>query len=163
MLDPLGLVLKAGVWYLVAMAGDQIRTYRLSRVVAARALDERAVRPEGFDLATYWAESSAAYERDTPRLEVVVRVHPGRLDRLAAAVGERVVAGAERLTDPDPDGWLRLRLRLAWPDEVPSTLLAAGPSVEVLVPDEVRERMLGLARGIVERYEAPQTASPPGS
>ena len=44
MLDPLGLVLKAGVWYLVAMAGDQIRTYRLSRVVAARALDERAIR-----------------------------------------------------------------------------------------------------------------------
>ena len=31
-LQPLGLVLKAGVWYLVAQVGDQPRTYRVSNI-----------------------------------------------------------------------------------------------------------------------------------
>src|SRR6266508_1135868 len=70
-LEPLGLVIKGGVWYLVARTEDQIRTYRVSRVVAARRLDERFERPDGFDLASYWTESSSAYERDAPRLEIV--------------------------------------------------------------------------------------------
>jgi predicted DNA-binding transcriptional regulator YafY len=162
-LDPLGLVLKAGVWYLVALSGDQIRTYRLSRVVAARELEERASRPDGFDLAGYWAESSAAYERDAPRLEVVVRIHPDRLDRLSRAVGHRSVASAEPLGEPEPDGRVRLRLRLEWPDEVPAMLLAAGPSLEVLTPGEVRDRMVVLARRIVERYEAGQSTQGSGA
>ena len=68
MLDPLGLVLKGGVWYVVAMSGDQIRTYRVSRVVdAVVARGAGRVGPTGFDLPTYWAESSAAYEREQPR------------------------------------------------------------------------------------------------
>ena len=45
-LDPLGLVLKAGVWYLVAMAGDQIRTYRLV-AGGRRPSPGRARRPPG--------------------------------------------------------------------------------------------------------------------
>src|SRR4029077_15785878 len=40
-LDPLGLVLKAGVWYLIANAGSgDPRTYRASRVAEAELLDE---------------------------------------------------------------------------------------------------------------------------
>src|SRR5579863_2191249 len=32
-LRPLGLVLKGGVWYIVALAGEQARTYRVSNIV----------------------------------------------------------------------------------------------------------------------------------
>ena len=78
-LEPLGVVLKAGIWYVVARVDDQIRTYRVSRVVATEPTGERFERPEGFDLAAYWAESAAAFERDAPRIEVVVRVHPDRV------------------------------------------------------------------------------------
>ena len=42
-LDPLGLVLKAGTWYLVAVSAGSTRTYRVSRVLAVTVL-ERAVR-----------------------------------------------------------------------------------------------------------------------
>jgi predicted DNA-binding transcriptional regulator YafY len=114
-LEPLGLVLKAGVWYVVAAAEGQVRTYRASRVTAAEALDERFERPDGFDLASFWAEASAAYERDAPRADVTIRIAPDRMPQLIDQVGERVVAEAERLDEPDPDGWLRLRLRIAGP------------------------------------------------
>lgn len=151
LLGPLGLVLKGGVWYLVASTSGQIRTYRVSRVVGATVLDERADRPDGFDLATYWAESSAAYERDTPRVKVLVRLPENRLERLADSVGWRAVDAAERLDEPET-GWLRLRLDLGWPDEVAGRMLAAGSSLEVLEPIEIRERVIATARRVLERY-----------
>ena len=42
LLDPLGLVLKAGVWYLVALSGRtrSLRTFRVSRVQSVKVLDE---------------------------------------------------------------------------------------------------------------------------
>jgi len=153
-LEPLGLVLKAGVWYVVAEVDGQARTYRVSRVRRATAVDERFERPPGFDLAAFWAESSAAYERQAARVDVVVRADPDRLGHLRDAVGSQAVAAAERLSEPDPDGWIRLRLRLDWPDEVPGQLLAAGSSIEVLDPPEIRDRLVRIARRVLERYGA---------
>jgi predicted DNA-binding transcriptional regulator YafY len=150
--EPLGIVLKGGVWYFVATTEAQIRTYRVSRVTAVEVLDERFDRPPDFELSTYWSEASAAFERDVPRAELTVRIRADRLDRLAAAVGERAVADAERLPDPDATGWLRLRLRLDWPNEVPGHVLSLGRDVEVLEPAETRDRVVALARDIVERY-----------
>jgi predicted DNA-binding transcriptional regulator YafY len=151
-IEPLGIVLKAGVWYLVGAAEGQIRTYRVSRVASAEALETRFERPDGFDLVSYWSESSAAYERDAPRAEFTVRVHPDRLDRLASVIGDRAVAAAERLTEPDPDGWLRLRLRSGWPNEVPGHLLALGEDIEILEPEGIRRRVIELAHDVVRRY-----------
>lgn len=151
-LEPLGLVLKAGTWYIVASVDGQIRTYRVSRVVSAEPTGDRFERPPEFDLAAYWAESAAAYERDVPRIPVDVRVRPDRVERLRDAVGNAVVNAAEQLDEPDPDGWLRLRLRLDWPDEVPRRLLAAGRWVEVLAPAEIRAAVASTARAVAERY-----------
>ncbi len=151
-LEPLGVVLKAGTWYVVAGVDGQIRTYRVSRVVTAEPGTERFERPPGFDLAGYWAEAAAAYERDVPRIDVVVRVRPDRLERLRSAVGNATVNAAEYLPDPDPEGWLRLRLRLDWPDEVPAVLLSAGRWVEVLAPPETRARVGATARAVADRY-----------
>ena len=151
-LEPLGLVLKAGIWYVVASVDGQVRTYRVSRVVAAERTTEHFERPEGFDLAGYWAESTAAYERDAPRVDVVVRVRPDRMEQLRIAVGDAVVDAAEYLGEPDPEGWLRLRVRLDWPDEAPRALLRAGRWVEVLAPPEIRAQVGATARAIAERY-----------
>jgi predicted DNA-binding transcriptional regulator YafY len=151
-LEPLGLVLKAGTWYTVAMVDGQPRTYRISRVTAATLSDDHFERPRGFDLAAFWAESSAAYERELQRLLVVVRVAPNRIGSLADFVGGKAVEDAEVLDEPDPDGWTRLRLRVDWPEEAPGRLLGLGGDLEVLEPVEVRERLVALARGAVARH-----------
>ena len=153
-LEPLGLVLKAGTWYIVAGSEGQIRTYRASRVTATKRVDERFERPADFDLPTFWAESSAAYEREIPRIEVTVRVAPDRLGVLADAVGSRAAESAVRLDEPDPDGWLHLRLRLDWPNEVARRLLYAGPDVEVIEPLDVRATVIRLADAALSRYGA---------
>jgi predicted DNA-binding transcriptional regulator YafY len=149
---PLGLVLKGGMWYVIGATDGQIRTYRASRVLEATPLDERVERPPGFDLATYWAESSAAYEQHAPTIDVTVRVRPDRRWRIADVFGQSAVDAAERVDEPDADGWERLRLTLTWPEEVPRKLLSMGSSVEVLDPPELRHRVAATAGRIVERY-----------
>ncbi|HET7520326.1 MAG TPA: YafY family protein [Candidatus Limnocylindria bacterium] len=154
-IQPLGLVLKAGTWYVVALFEGEPRTYRVSRVAAATLHDESFERPESFDLAGFWAESSAAYEREIERLPVTVRVRPGHIGQLADFVGGRVVERAEVLDEPDPEGWTRLRLRLDWPDEAPGRLLGMGGDLEVLDPPDVREKLVALASGAVARHATP--------
>ena len=152
-LEPLGLVLKAGIWYAVASVEGEIRTYRLSRVSAARPLDERFERPAGFDLASHWTESIAAYERGVPRIDVTVRVHPDRLGTLGDLAGPQALDAATRLEGADPEGWTRLLIRLDWsPREASERLLGMGGDLEVLSPPEVRDQLVELARGVLERH-----------
>jgi predicted DNA-binding transcriptional regulator YafY len=149
---PLGVVLKGGIWYVVASIEGQIRTYRASRVVDATALEETIERPEDFDLAAYWSESTAAYERDAPTIDVDVRIAEDRLWRISNVFGQGVVDRAARSPDPDHAGQIRLRLTLDYPDDVPGLLLAVGPNMEVLGPPEIRERVVKLADLVAARY-----------
>jgi len=153
-LQPLGLVLKAGIWYLVARREGEVRTYRASRIESLTLRDERFERPPGFDLASYWLESSAAWERDVPRLEVDVRVDPAFLDALDEQIGGEAYRAAEILEGNDPEGWVHLRLRLTYPHDAPGRLLGLGSHLEVLGPPETRQRVVALARGVLARHES---------
>src|SRR5215471_5261346 len=73
-LDPLGLVLKAGVWYLLARRRGEERVYRVSRIVSARERPEDSTRAADFDLAASWASHSKAFERGRAQIEVTMRV-----------------------------------------------------------------------------------------
>jgi len=152
-LEPLGLVLKAGTWYVVARREGEVRTYRVSRVRGVELLDDRFERPAGFDLAAYWLEASAAWERDVPRLEVDVRLDPAYLDALIDQIGMEAYGASDRLEADDPDGWLHLRLRLTYPHDAPGRLLGLGAHLEVLAPPDVRQRVVALARGVLARND----------
>jgi predicted DNA-binding transcriptional regulator YafY len=153
-LDPLGIVLKAGIWYLVASAEGEVRTYRVSRFSRVSPTGMPFARPPDFDLAEHWRASIDAYEQAAPHTEVTLRIDPRRIGLLADLVGVRAVDAAQRIGDPsdDPDGWLVLRLEVDWPDEVPGRLLALGDAAELLEPAWVRERMVELAERVLGRH-----------
>lgn len=153
--DPLGLVLKGGVWYLVGRVDDQVRTYRVSRVQSADVTDEAFERPASFELAAYWSESIAAYEREAEGAEVRVRVRQDRAGEIADMLGADALASVDRLPELDPDGWALLRLRVRWPDEVPGRLMQFGGDLEVLEPSEMRERVASLAQAALDRHRPP--------
>jgi predicted DNA-binding transcriptional regulator YafY len=152
-LEPLGLVLKAGAWYLVARSEEQIRTYRVSRITEV-TVAEPFERPPDFDLPAYWAESTATYEQGAPRITVTLRIDPAVLGALADVVGMQAVRSAERIQADDPDGWMHLRVTADWPEEVPGRLIGLGSRAEILDPPEVRERAITLARRMLERHGA---------
>jgi predicted DNA-binding transcriptional regulator YafY len=162
LLEPLGLVLKGGLWYLVARAATNLRTYRVSRISEVETLDDRFERPEGFDLADHWERSTIAYERDVERVEITVRMAAERLDDFAAMSDSRVMAAAQRLPDPDEPGTIRLRVAFDWADEAIGAVLRLGAGIEVVEPDWLRQSVLESARAIVARYAEASVAARPG-
>jgi predicted DNA-binding transcriptional regulator YafY len=142
-LDPLGLVLKAGVWYLLARRRGEERVYRVSRIVAARErTDASTPPPPGFDLAAAWASRSEAFERSLARIEVTVRVPRGQVRYLRSA---RVVEDGERPTVIAEFDGIEHAFR---------HLLAYGAEAEVLAPRALRERIAAEAAETAALYAA---------
>jgi predicted DNA-binding transcriptional regulator YafY len=154
-LDPLGLVLKAGVWYLVARSGRarSMRTFRVSRVVAVRELDEDVVRPPDFDLATHWAAAGDAFFETMARVPVRVRVRRSQLGWVRWLLDPAAAQAAlDEATEADADGWCETTLRMEHVDHARHELLRFGGDLEVLDPPELREHMAVAAAELAARY-----------
>ncbi|HEY7295621.1 MAG TPA: YafY family protein [Dehalococcoidia bacterium] len=149
--DPLGLVAKGRVWYLVAAVGGEPRTYRVSRVRDATPLAEAATRPAGFDLAAYWTASSARFTAALPRYPVRLRVAAKMLPRLSS-IGAYMRVEAQG--EPDDDGWCELALSFQFEDEACGYILSFGGLAEVIEPAALRERLVALAHETIARYGA---------
>ncbi|MFF8603541.1 helix-turn-helix transcriptional regulator [Streptomyces sp. NPDC015232] len=151
-LEPYGLVLKAGVWYVCARAGSAYRTYRVDRFTAVAVGDGRFTRDPDFDLAAFWAERSAEFARSLLRAEVVLLLtEPGarRLPYVTdrAAAEEALAAGVE-----EADGRLRVVLAVESEEVAFGQLLGLGPEAEVVAPAALRERFAEAARAMAARY-----------
>jgi predicted DNA-binding transcriptional regulator YafY len=154
-IEPLGLVLKAGVWYLAARAGGEPRTYRLSNIRQLTVSDERFARPPGFDLARYWAASTERFEAGLYRDAAVVRVSPKGMKRLAALAPAVAEAAARSAAAPDADGWRRVVLPIESVGHAARELLKLGAEVEALAPAALRERLAETARRLAALYAEP--------
>jgi predicted DNA-binding transcriptional regulator YafY len=151
-LGPLGLVLKGGVWYLVAQSGKSVRTYRVAQMLDAQVSDEPFARPKKFDLAEHWEKSSRDYESGLLREEAEVRLSPRGMSRLDA-MGPNVVAAANRTAGkPDRAGWVRCRLPLESFEFGVRDMLRLGMEVEVLGPPAFRAQMADTLKALAARY-----------
>ena len=150
-LEPLGLVLKAGVWYLVARRDGEFRTYRVSRIEALSVSDERFDRPEAFDLGAHWDASVSAYEAGAPTFEVELRVTDLGLRRLRGLErsGNRAFRSCD---DPDADGWCRCTVAFESMDDACDDLRMLGADVEVLGPEPLRMQMASMAASLASLY-----------
>jgi predicted DNA-binding transcriptional regulator YafY len=141
-LEPLGLILKAGNWYLAGRCDGTDRTYRISRVLELTDLGEVFERPAGFDLARYWQEWSEQFERRMYPRVAVVRLSP-RAQALvpfyAGSVGARALR--ECRNEPDADGWLTVELPVEPGEPAIGELLRFGPHLEVLAPADLRAEL----------------------
>lgn len=147
-LQPLGLVLKGGIWYVVAQSGENLRTYRVSNILALESTGERFTRPKDFDLVRFWTASSRAYEvgiyRGTAQLRVSRR-GLARLDALGAAVQQAAQDSAEPETS---GGWTRVTIPIESIDQAALDMLKLGADAEVLKPSALRRRVAKLARDV---------------
>ncbi|MFI5961951.1 helix-turn-helix transcriptional regulator [Streptomyces asoensis] len=141
-LEPYGLVLKAGRWYVVAGPGP--RTFRVDQILELTVSQEVFTRPDGFDLSAHWA----AYQRGfherlyRDRAEAVVRLAPGvtlpRAVPLDGPVG--------------PDGRTVVRVPIESVEHAHADFLRLGTDIEVLGPPELRERIARTVTELAARY-----------
>ncbi|CAL9569683.1 hypothetical protein SUDANB132_04809 [Streptomyces sp. enrichment culture] len=154
-LEPYGLVLKAGVWYLCARVAEQdaFRVYRIDRFTAVEAGGERFGRAADFDLPAFWEERAEQFARSILRAEVVVRLSPGGVRRLPQALDPLSAREAlERAGEPDRDGWVRVTLPVESEEVAFAQLTALGAEAEVLEPVSLRERFAAQAARLAALY-----------
>ncbi|WP_419994288.1 helix-turn-helix transcriptional regulator [Streptomyces boninensis] len=139
-LEPYGLVLKAGVWYVVARVDGDSRVYRVDRFESVEPAAERFDRDEDFDLPAFWAERSAAFARSILHAEVTLRLTATGAGRLRYVTDRAAAEEALAASRPDPGGRITVNLRVESLDVAYTQLLALGPEAEVLGPPPLRER-----------------------
>jgi predicted DNA-binding transcriptional regulator YafY len=151
-IEPYGLVLKAGRWYLVAAADHTTRTYRVSRILDVQSLDITFERDAGFDLASYWQQSLKSFEERRHVDHAVLRLSPDALERLLDVAAPIVVDAARRTAEPDEAGRLRVTIPVEAPDQAISELLRLAPDVEVLAPHSLRQLMIETLQSLTRLY-----------
>ncbi|HET8852110.1 MAG TPA: WYL domain-containing protein, partial [Ktedonobacteraceae bacterium] len=125
--------------------------YRVSRMQSARLTDQACIRPQDFDLAAYWAQSSTYFVANLPRYPVTVRIAPEVLEQVYQAGRYARIEHAE---PPDADGWITLRLLFQMEQAACGYLLSFGTQVEIVEPQELREKVIQLAESVVAFYQS---------
>ncbi|HEX4212610.1 MAG TPA: WYL domain-containing protein [Candidatus Dormibacteraeota bacterium] len=150
--DPYGLVVKAGAWYLLAAVEGSLRIYRVSRIEAVSGTGETFSRPAGFDLAEAWAEERSRFEDSSPGFTCEVAVEADTLGLFLRVVSAQLTEPAERLA---ARRGRRSRLRLRFPvlGAAQASLLSFGARIEVLDPPELRRAMGEASAETARLYE----------
>ncbi|MFE8990550.1 helix-turn-helix transcriptional regulator [Streptomyces collinus] len=143
-LEPYGLVLKAGRWYVVAGPGP--RTYRVDQILRLDATGEGFSPPGDFDLAVHWTAYQRDFHRRLRAARAVVRLAPG----------VSLPGPAQTEAHADEDGWTRVTVAIESVDRAHAEFLRLGSGIEVLEPPELRERIARTAAELVDRYGTPR-------
>lgn len=158
LIEPYGLVAKAGVWYLV---GSQkgIYAYRVSRIQAAELTEGQFSYPPDFNLAHFWQEWSSQVEDHLRSYAVTLRVARSGVPLVIKVFGE----GARHLLAPQlyvakdewasPPEWVELTLHFASAEEACRHLLALGTAVEIVEPVALRAQVAEMAQKVMVHYQ----------
>ncbi|MFD5020746.1 helix-turn-helix transcriptional regulator [Paenibacillus sp. NPDC058367] len=148
-IEPLGLVAKRGVWYVVAKSKEELRTFRVSRLVNVEETHEWFKRPDDFDLKQYWEESTTAFKAALPKYQVMLRVRTSVLKELQR---ERFVS--VQLIEPTSNAeWVNVDAEFNTIESACRIILSFSPSVIVLSPQELLEMVKSAIAKISAIYE----------
>ncbi|MFE0926622.1 helix-turn-helix transcriptional regulator [Streptomyces mutabilis] len=145
--DPYGLVERAGRWYLVGDRDGRPRMFALTRLRDWTVLDaDRRLRP-GADLVGTARELGEALES---RQDVIVtaRVDAGSIDLARRILGARLRTVGDR---PDGDGRVEITVAYGGLDGV-RQLLQFSDHIEVVAPEPARRLIHRLAARIVHTH-----------
>lgn len=145
-IEPLGLVAKAGIWYLVARSGNEMRTFRAERIVGIEETDDRFVRPDGFDLVTFWREWTVKFEESVQGYAVLLRVTAEAVDDITGYWEAHVIDEARKSNSS------LVKVVFPAPETAVHQLVAWGDKVEIVEPYELREKVLACAREVLSHY-----------
>lgn len=150
---PLGLVLKGGIWYFIAAADGQPRTYRVGYIESLTVEATSAPAFPRFDLKRYWERFSRDYESRMQAGSARIRARPGALRNLARM--SHAMAQAVAAAGPcGRGGWHKLTIPIESIDVAAGELLRLGPDVQALGPPELRAALRRAVAGLRVVYGA---------
>jgi predicted DNA-binding transcriptional regulator YafY len=155
-LEPHGLVLKAGTWYVVARCDGAMRTYRVDQIVATTPCDCGFTAEPGFDLASYWHGYLADFHRQLHTGHAVIRLSEHgvrRMRHLLSAAAVTAVETAGVADAGDAGGWVCARVPIESADLALADFLRLGADIEILEPAELREQAARTIQAMAAIYD----------
>ncbi|MEV6316321.1 WYL domain-containing protein [Streptomyces sp. NPDC051776] len=185
-LHPLGIVLKSGIWYVVARArpratpaeearenrpaegagaegGGQkrseepVRTYRIARFLSVERSEAGFERPSGFDLAAHWEDATRRLEAARFKGTARLRISPRGGQLLPMLFGAPGARALANAGPADPDGWVQVEVPVESQTVAVGDLLRLGTDAEVLHPHELREAVARTVDELAARYGPPRS------
>lgn len=150
-LDPLGIVLKGGSWYLVGRVESSIRTYRVSRILQLDLLDSHFEPPDDFDLAAYWADNARRFAQEQHPERATLRLSPWGINMMEAFLPAYAIAGAT-IGEAAEDGWRTVSLPVGPAHHAAHALLCFGADAVVLAPEALRTEIVRIVKQLAAAY-----------
>lgn len=147
-IQPVGLVAKRSVWYVVAVNEGELRTYRASRIVHAEKLNQFFSYPADFNLAQYWELSLVQFQQKLPRYTATIKMDESLLERLQQ---NRYITVLH--TETASNGFLEATIQFATIDHACEMVLSFGARVEVIAPLELRAKIMSEIQAAVSLYK----------
>jgi predicted DNA-binding transcriptional regulator YafY len=149
-LEPLGIVLKAGEYYFMALRRGRPAIHKLEYARDLALLDEGFERPTAFDLAAAWRVALDQFEASLRRGVARLRVAPtamSRLGSLNADMAEPIFTAAQQA-----DGWRDVEVPIESVEHAASQLLSLGAEMQVLAPEALRTELKRRAEAVAALY-----------
>lgn len=162
-INPLGLVVKGGTWYLAGEVTREVtqeiksdqRIYRVAKFQEIRVLKETFTRPEGFDLIEFWRLAVKRYEADIYRSTAKLRLSTEGLSQIHK-LGDPVAKAAEQSKSaPDENGYFDVTIPIENIDQACSDILRLGTDCQVLEPSELVEGITQVLKEMTDLYMKP--------
>lgn len=151
-IEPLGLVAKAGVWYVVGNREDHIMVLEVERLLQVGMRGQRFERQSDFDLVTFWQGWCAENQDGRSLFRVTVRIVPELLPEMQGLLGDVAGTQSGMMEEAGPDGRIRMSLWFTSFEEARKRLLGYGRALEVVEPLALRLSVADYARQIVDVY-----------
>jgi predicted DNA-binding transcriptional regulator YafY len=151
-IEPLGLVAKAGVWYVVGNREDHIMVLEVERLLQVGMRGQRFERQSDFDLVTFWQGWCAENQDGRSLFRVTVRIVPELLPEMQGLLGDVAGTQSGMMEEAGPDGRIRMSLWFTSFEEARGRLLGYGRALEVVEPLALRLSVADYARQIVDVY-----------
>lgn len=153
LVDPLGLVDKDDIWYLVAGTEDGQRTFRVDRLSEAVMTDLAAERPADFELSQAWQHVVEEVEHKRSLVSATVLIAAEMFPALRTQFGRHC-----EIDSPLHDGRIRARLSAPMALTIAEQLAGWGALVEVVEPPAVRTELARIGSELTERYPTDRPA-----
>lgn len=149
LVDPYGLVAKAGVWYMVAGVRGAPYTYRVSRVQEAGLTESNFDYPEDFDIQAYWTAWTEEFEDFQNSYRVTLRVVPNGAPALVSVLGEGVYHLLENVASTHEDGSFLLSMHFGSAEDACGKIMCMGDAVMIVEPVELQRMVIDSARRLL--------------
>ncbi|NAW66601.1 WYL domain-containing protein [Photobacterium halotolerans] len=154
--NPLGMVLKAGTWYLVAQSEGQFKTYRVARIQDLKILNHSFESPMPFDLSAYWQQSNRQMEAELYPNTAEIKLTAKGL-KMLSSLSPPYVRQHTQIGQTNETGWTSVTLPSGKTEQAVVEMLRFGPEVQVVRPEALRQAMKDVIEEMVRYYSQPRT------